>query len=453
MERKTWLIGGAAALVLVGAVGWAFAPRPVEVELATVTQGAFETSIDEDGKTRLADRYVVSAPLAGRLARITLKEGDAVTADTPLAVLSSVLPAMLDERTRRELQARVDGAQDNVSRASSRSARAQVSLAQANNEVRRSEQLAQQGFIAPIKVETDRLATLGAQREVEGAAAERRMAAHELEQTQAALGSVRQSAASAGMGAGSGAGATPSLNAFTVRAPSAGRVLRVLQTSEGVVALGTPLIEVGDTRRMEVVTELLTTDALAAKVGARVMIERWGGPAILEGRVRSVEPAAFTKVSALGVEEQRVRVLIDITSPQPEWQALGDGYRVSVRIVTLSEATAVQVPVSAVFPLPGTRPANAGAVPANGDAKSDTAGTATAAAAAAATATATATAAPARFAVFIADGGRARQVPVQLGARNGSEAWIRSGVTPGQQVVVYPPATVKDGLRVAARKL
>ncbi len=434
MKRKTWLIGGAAGLALALALAWAFAPRPVEVELGLVTQGHFQTTIDEDGKTRLSDRYVVSAPLAGRLARIALREGDAVAADAPLAVLTAVLPAMLDERTRRELQARVEGAQDNVSRTGSRTARAQVSLDQAKNEVRRSEQLVQQGFIAPIKVETDRLATLGAQREVEAAAAESRMAAHELEQTQAALGAVRQTAAGANAGAGASAGVGVGVGAnkggFTVRAPSAGRVLRVLQISEGSVALGTPLLEIGDTQRMEVVAELLTTDALAAEAGSRVMIERWGGPAVLEGFVRSVEPAAFTKISALGVEEQRVRVLIDIISPRAEWQALGDGYRVSVRIVTLAEAKAVQVPVSAVFPLPAVAGADsADAVSSNGG-----------------------TASRARFAVFVADGGRARQVPVFLSARNGSAAWIRSGLTPGQQVIVYPPATVRDGLRVAARK-
>jgi HlyD family secretion protein len=418
MKRKTWVLSTAAVLVVVIVLAWAFVPRPVEVELAPVTQGLFETTIDEDGKTRLTDRYVVSAPLAGRLERITLKEGDAVTVNMPLAQLNSVLPAMLDERTLRELRARVEGAQDNVSRAGSRTARAQVALDQAKNEVRRSEQLAQQGFIAPIKVETDRLTALAAQRELEAAASERRMATHELEQTQAALGTVRQPATGTSAGAGSGK------NGFTVRAPSAGRVLRVIQTSEGAVATGAALIEIGDTHRMEIVAELLTTDALVARPGSRVLIERWGGPATLEGRVRSIEPAAFTKVSALGVEEQRVRVLIDITSPQPEWQALGDGYRVSVRIITLAQDKAVQVPVSAVFPLPVE-----GSDGANGSA-ADTP----------------------RFAAFVADSGRARQVAVQLGARNSSAAWIRSGLAPGQQVIVYPPATVKDGQPIAARK-
>jgi HlyD family secretion protein len=433
MERKTGLIGGGMALAVVLAAAWAFAPRPVEVELAAVTQGPFQTTIDEDGKTRLSDRYVVSAPLAATLARITLKEGDAVAIDAPLAVLSSVLPVMLDERTRLEMRARYEAAQDNVSRSVSRTARAQVSLDQARNEVTRSEKLVQQGFIAPIKVETDRLATLGAQREVEGAAAERRMAGHELEQARAALGAVPSSAVVAGVISGviSGAAAPNKSGGYTVRAPSAGRVLRVLQTSEGAVALGTPLIEVGDTQHMEIVTELLTTDALAAAVGSQVLIERWGGRAALQGRVRSVEPAAFTKVSALGVEEQRVRVLIAITSPQTEWQALGDGYRVSVRIITLSELQAVQVPVSAVFPLPSAAVG------------SDAASAATGAAA---------SAAPARFAVFVVNEGRARQTAIELGARNGNAAWIRSGVTTGQQVIAYPPATVRDGLRVAARK-
>ena len=413
MKRKTWIAGSTAALLLALAVGWAFAPRAVEVELAPVTQAAFETTIDEDGKTRLADRYVVSSPLAGKLARITLKEGDAVEADMALALLTSALPAMRDERTLRELQARVESAQDNVQRAQTRIARSQVSLDQAKSEFRRSEQLAQQGFIAPARLDTDRLASLGVQREVELAAAERRIAMHDLEQSRAALGATREPPAGAVQ------------RSFTVRAPSAGRVLRVLQTSEGVVTLGTPLFEIGDTQRLEIVAELLTTDALTARPGSRVMIERWGGPTTLEGRVRSVEPAAFTKVSALGVEEQRVRVVIDITSPQAEWQALGDGYRVSVRIVTLSESKAVQVPVSAVFPLPTESTDNA----------SSSQAVAT------------------RYAVFIADDGRARQVPVVLGARNGSAAWIRSGLAPGQQVIVYPPKGVQGGVRVKARKV
>jgi HlyD family secretion protein len=413
MKRKTWFYVVASVLGLTLALAWAFAPRPTDVELAAVTQGRFETTIDEDAKTRLAERFVVSAPLAGRLSRITLREGDAVAADMPVALLTPVLPAMIDERTVRELQARVEGAQDNVLRTSTRIERARVTLEQARNEARRSEQLAQQGFVAPTKLETDRLAALGAQREVESANAERRMAGHELEQAIAALSAMRQPSA----------GAQAQQRGFAVRAPVAGRVLRVLQTSEATVALGTPLLELGDLGRLEVIADLLTTDALAALPGSRVMIERWGGPVTLEGRVRAVEPAAFTKVSALGVEEQRVRVLIDITSPREQWKALGDGFRVSVRIVTLAQDAAVQVPVSAVFPLPSQA-----AESANG-----------------------ADAATQSFGVFLLDGGNARQVPVDLGGRNSSNAWVRGGLAVGQSVVVYPPAGLQDGAVVRSR--
>jgi HlyD family secretion protein len=406
MTRKTWIVTIGAVAVLGLALAWAFAPRPVEVDLAPVVATRFEITIDEDGKTRVADRYIVSAPLAGRLARIALREGDPVGADLAVATLTPVLPALHDERTLRELRARVDAAQDNVQRTATRIAGAQVALEQANHDLLRSEQLAQQGFVAPTRLDSDRLATQAAQREVEAAAAERRIAGHELEQTRAAFDAVQP-----------GADAPASPRSFAVRAPVAGRVLRVLQTSEGTVTLGTPLLELGDTARLEIVAELLTTDAMAALPGSRVRIERWGGPVVLEGRLRAVEPAAFTKVSALGVEEQRVRVLIDLTSPPEQWRSLGDGFRVGVRIVTLAQEGAIQVPVSAVFPLPGDADGGAG------------------------------------HAVFVAADGRARQVAVQVGGRNGSMAWVRSGLRAGQQVIVYPTAAVRDGVRVAAREV
>jgi HlyD family secretion protein len=416
MKRKNWFYLAGIVLVLGLVLVWAFSPRPVEVEVATVTQGRFETAIEEDGKTRLADRYLVSAPLAGRLSRITLREGDSVSANATLAMLTPVLPAMQDERSLRELQARMQSAQDNVARAGTRIERAKVALEQASNEVRRSEQLAQQGFIAPTKLDSDRLSALAAQREVEAATSERRIAIHDLEQTRAAQSAVQLPN-----------GKLASERGFVVRSPVAGTVVRILQTSEATVSLGTPLLEVGDTHRLEVVAELLTTDALAAQPGSRVVIERWGGPVNLEGRVRSIEPAAFTKVSALGVEEQRVRVLIDITSAPIQWQALGDGFRVSVRIVTLNKDQATQVPVSAVFPVPA-------------DATQDSATDATGK-----------PAASPGFGVFVSDGRRARRVPVKLGARNASMAWIQAGLEPGQSVVVYPPAGLSDGRAIRVR--
>mgnify|MGYP001306606682 FL=1 len=399
MKKKTWMMLAAGAAVGVALFAWAFAPRPLGVELAAASEGPFETSIEEDGKTRLRDRFVVAAPLAGTLARITLREGDAVEAGTPLASITPVLPAMLDERTRREQQLRVEITQAQTQRVAARIEGAKVGLAQARNEQQRSEQLARQGFVAPTKLESDRLSVLAAQKELEAAVEEGHVAGHEVEQARAAL----MAATRPGAGAGKG---------FAVRAPIAGRVLKVAQASEGPVALGAPLVELGDTARLEVVAELLTADALRAAPGSAVRIERWGGDGVLEGRVRLVEPAAFTKVSALGVEEQRVRVLIDLVSPAQRWASLGDGFRVGVRIVTRSLPKVLKVPVSAVFP----RPEGGNAV-------------------------------------FVVEGGRARLVPVQLGARNGQEAWIESGLAAGVQVIVYPPPATRDGLRVAPRSV
>ncbi|QTN22995.1 HlyD family efflux transporter periplasmic adaptor subunit [Rhizobacter sp. AJA081-3] len=399
MKKSTWIIGGATSLALAALLGWALAPRPLEVEVASVTEGPFETSIEEDGKTRLRDRYVVSAPLAALLPRITLREGDAVEAGALLATLTPVLPAMLDERTRREQQLRVEIAQAQRQRVAARTEGAKVALAQARNEQQRTEQLAKQGFVAPTKLETDRLTVMAAQKDLDAAVEEGHIAAHEVEQARAALLALTQP--------GGGRG-------FALRAPVAGRVLKVVQASEGVVALGAPILELGDTARLEVVAELLTADALRAQPGSLVRIERWGGDGVLQGRVRRVEPGAFTKVSALGVEEQRVRVLIDLTSPAEQWRALGDGFRVGVRIITRSLDKVLKVPVSAVFPVP------------EGEGG---------------------------MAVFVLDGGRAKRVAVKLGARNGSEAWIESGVQPGTQVIVYPPAATRDGLRVKPRKV
>lgn len=397
MQRRTIWIGGTSALLLAALLGWAFAPRPQPVEVATATVGLFETTVDEDARTRLVDRYLVSAPLAGRLQRVALREGDAVDAGAVVAMLMPLLSPMLDERTLREQQARVGAAEAAGRRAVTRIEAAKVALEQVRLELARTEQLAQQGFVASTKIDADRLAARAAKDDLDAAVESDHVARHELEQARAALGVVR-------------GGSTA---AFALRSPVQGRVLKVHQTSETTVALGAPLVEVGDTSKLEVLAELLTTDALAARPGSAVRIERWGGTGVLQGRVRRVEPAAFTKVSALGVEEQRVNVLIAITSPAAEWAALGDGYRVGVRIVTRREDKALRVPVSAVFPRPG------------GEGHS----------------------------VFVVDGGRARLQPVTVAARNGHDAWLRDGLAPGATVIVYPPANVADGVRVTVRRM
>ena len=402
-RRRTWIVGGIATAVLVALLVWAFAPRPLPVEIATARVGRFERTLDEDARTRVRDRYVISAPLAGRLSRIALREGDAIEHDAVLATLTPALPPMLDARTEAQLAARVETADAAVSRADARIARARTALAQARSTLKREEGLARDRFIAASQLENDRLAVRGAEQELESAKQDQHVAGHELEQSRAALAAVRDDDAAA----------------FAVRAPVAGRVLRVAQTSEGMVALGTPLLELGDTAEMEIVGELLTTDALQATPGMPVRIERWGGPTPLAGRVRRVEPAAFTKISALGVEEQRVNVLIDLTSPRETWQALGDGYRVGVRIVVVARDDVLLVPVSAVFPRPGA----AG----EGDDASR------------------------RMAVFAIENGRARLREVEIGGRNGNDAWIVSGLRAGERVIVYPGDAVAEGVRVEAR--
>ncbi len=398
MKRSTLILSVLAGAALLAILAWAFAPRPLEVETALAVQGPFETTIDEDGRTRLAERYQVSAPLAGRLARITLREGDAVKAGDTVASLQPLMTPLLDERSRREQLARVQGSEAALQQAGTRVAAARVALERARDDLRRSEQLAAQGFIAPTKLSSDRLAVQAAQKDVEAALDGQQIARHDLEQARVVLNLQRGPA-----------GASP---AVMLRAPVAGRVLKVHVASEGPVLPGAPLLDIGDISRLEIVAELLTTDALQALPGALVRIERWGGPGVLQGQVRRVEPAAFTKVSALGVEEQRVNVVIDINSPRAQWAALGDGFRVGVHIVTRSEAQVLKLPVGAVFPLPA---------PASGSA------------------------------VFVADGGHARLQAVTVAARNGEEAWITQGLAAGTRVLIYPPAAVTDGARIRPR--
>lgn len=403
-RKRTWIFGGLATAALLALLAWAFAPRPVPVETATARVGRFERTVDEDARTRVRDRYAITAPLAGRVSRIALREGDAVEHDATLATLTPALPPMLDARTEAQLAARVETADAAVDRAAARIARARTALAQARNTLRREEALARDRFIAASQLENDRLAVRAAEQELESAKEDHHVAGHELEQARAALAAARDD----------------DVGAFAVRAPVSGRVLRVSQTSEGMVALGAPLLELGDTAQMEIVAELLTTDALQATPGMPVRIERWGGPKPLAGRVRRVEPAGFTKISALGVEEQRVNVLIDLTAPREDWRALGDGFRVGVRIVVVARDDALLVPVSAVFPRPG----------AGGD--EEVAG-----------------ARP--MAVFAIRDGRARLREVAVGGRNGSDAWIVSGLRDGERVIVYPGDTVADGVRVEPR--
>jgi HlyD family secretion protein len=375
------------------------------VEVAAVTTGPFEAGIDEDGRTRLRDRYTISAPLSGRLSRIVLREGDAVEANAVVATVSASLPPMLDRRALGEQQARLDAAEAQVERAKARIARADVAVREALQQLQRNEQLRAKGFLSQAQLDDTRLAEQAARQEWKTAREEHHVAVHEAAQARAALAVVKET------------GNAPE-GGFVVRSPIAGRVMRVLQQSASVVQAGTPLLEIGDTGQLEVLADYLTTDAMQIKPGAIVHIGGWGGDMAMQGRVRLVEPSAFTKVSALGVEEQRVRVLIDLTGQTDAANRLGDGYRVAVRVVTLALPQATQAPVGAVFPLPG-----------DGHAKQ--AGS---------------------MGAFTVRDGRARLAAVSVGARNEHQIWIRQGLDAGATVVMYPPAGLKDGDKVSVRR-
>ncbi len=389
-------MGGVGAALLAALV-WAFMPAPADVEVASVGQGRFERAVQDDGKTRLRERYLVSTPLTGRVARIELKQGDAVTRDATLATVWPVAPALLDARARSEQQARVGAVEASVARARANVGRSLAALEQARAELKRSEMLAQQGYVSPNQNETGRLNVRLREKELESARQEEDASRHELEQSRAALKQFSQTTAEGPQ------------RAFSIKAPISGKVLKILQQSEGIVNAGTPLMELGDPSQLEVVVDVLTEDAAQIKPGTAVRLMNWGGQEPLNGQVRLVEPAAFTKVSALGVEEQRVNTVIDITSPPESWRALGDGFKVDVRVLVQVVENAVMVPVSALFPV------------------------------------------GARSALFIVDAGRIRQQEVEVAARNGVQAWIRTGLQPGTKVVVYPDSALRDGDRVRSR--
>jgi HlyD family secretion protein len=394
---KRNLILGGVGLLLLAILAWAFYPKPLTVEVAKVTQGKFERAVQEYGKTRVRDRYTVSAPLAGRVGRVLLKQGDSVALGDTVALLWPMAPALQDERSRAEQAARIAAMASGLARTQANAGRAQAALAQADAELSRSEALAQQGFVSPNQNETGRLNSRLRAQELESARQEENAARHELEQAQAA----RRQFAQAPLG-----GLQPS---FAVKAPVQGKVLKVLQQSEASVAAGSVLVELGDPAKLEVVVDILTEDATEVRPGAAVQLLNWGGAQVLTGQVLWVEPAAFTKVSALGVEEQRVNVVIDITAPAALWQSLGDGFKVDVRVLVQVVDQAVMVPVSALFPIGS------------------------------------------RSGIFVVEGGHAYLKEISVEARNGVSAWVKTGLVVGAQVIVYPDSKLKDKVRVRVR--
>ncbi len=311
MTRRHWLYLVGAVVLLAGVLVWAFRPQPVPVEAAEVRSGRFELAIEEDGKTRVRERYVVSAPLAGRLARITLKAGDAVKAGMPVATLWPSAPAMIDARTFRELNERVGAAEAGWQQARANVAREEAALEKAQTDLARQQKLQEEGFVSPSALDQAQLSVRVQAKALEAARFARDGAAHDVAQARAALMRAQEGAAIKRPG-----------SAWPIVSPVDGRVLRVLQESESVVALGAPLVEVADPRDLEVVIDVLSTEGARIADGARVELDAGAGLR-LQGRVRRVEPAAFTKVSALGVEEQRVNVIVDLVTPAEQWQGGG----------------------------------------------------------------------------------------------------------------------------------
>lgn len=380
-----------------GLLVWAFMPKALTVEVAAVTQGRFERAVQDYGKTRVRDRYTVSAPLAGRVGRVMLSQGDSVAQGDTVALLWPMAPALIDERTRAEQAARIGAMASAMARSQANVGRAKAAMEQAQTELKRSELLAQQGFVSPNQNEAGRLNLRLRMQELESARQEENAARYELEQAQVA----RRQFAQGPLG-----GAQPS---FAVKAPVSGKVLKVLQQSEASVLPGAGLVELGDPTKLDVVVDILTEDAIEVQPGAAVELLNWGGPQALAGKVRWVEPAAFTKVSALGVEEQRVNVVIDISAPEAQLKALGDGFKVDVRVLVQVVEGAVLVPVSALFPIGS------------------------------------------RSGIFVVDKDHATLKEVSVKARNGVSAWVKEGLAVGTQVIVYPDSKLKNDAKVKVR--
>ncbi len=394
---RTKLIWAAIGLSIAALMAWAFKPTPMEVETAAVTQARFERAVQESGRTRVQERFVVSTPQSGRLARVLLKQGDAIKQGDTLGTLWPVTPALLDNRAQEQQAAAVRTAQAVLARSQAYTAHAAAALAQAKAELTRNNSLLNQQFVSATQHENAKLSVQLRDQELQAARQDEVAALHTLEQ--ARIGRQHFSGAAAGR---PGAG-------YAIKAPIAGKVLKIFQQSEGVVPAGTPLLELGDATKLEVVVDILTEEATQIRPGAAVQLLNWGGAGQLAGKVRLIEPAAFTKISALGVEEQRVDTIVDLTSESGQWESLGDGFKVDVRIMVEVVDDAVQVPVSALFPI-GTQSG-----------------------------------------IFTVDKGYARLKKIGVKARNGVSAWVDSTLPVGSLVVVYPDSKLKDGNRVNVR--
>ena len=391
-----WTIGALLAVGTIVGLALAWRPQPVPVDLAVVERGPMTATVDEDGRTRVKDRFVMSAPLAGTLARIEVHPGDVVHRGDLVARIVPLPAPLLDPRSRDEALARVAAAQATVRQAGTRIEQARAAHEFAGREADRQRALLREGATAPQMAEQAELAERTRREELTSAEFGVRVAESGMRLAQAALRRL-------------GAAPGPRGEQFELRSPVEGRVLRLTQESEGVVQPGIALLEIGDPAGLEIVVDVLTADAVEIRPGAPVLIERWGGDSVLHGHVQRVEPSAFTRVSALGVEEQRVNVIVNLDEPREHWAALGDGYRVESRTVIWQAPDVLRVPAGAVFRHKGG------------------------------------------WAVYAVERGVVRLRSVEVGHRNGAQVEILSGLRPGERVVVYPSDDVVDGAKAEAR--
>ena len=397
MQTRARIGFAALALAVAGGLWLGFYPPAVPVDIAAVTRGPLVVAVEEEGKTRVRDRYVVSAPIAGYVRRIDHRAGDAVRTGQVLAVIEPSRAATLDPRAQAQAEAQVKAAAAAAAAAqeNARAAAAQSELAR--QEMERTDSLRRQNFVsqqAQDRARSELQRSEAAKLAADHAAT---VARYELDVARAAL------ARTAGLKGGRAG------EMVTVRSPVDARILRLVRESEGAVQAGQPLVEIGNPDALEVEVEVLSTQAVKIAPGTRVQFDRWGGEAALAGVVRVVEPSGFTKVSALGVEEQRVRVIVDFASPREQWARLGDGYRVEARFVVWEGADVLQVPAGALF-----RHRSG-------------------------------------WAVFRVADGRAQLVPVEIGQRAGAAVEVKSGVAAGDAVIAHPDDRVSDGARVKAR--
>ncbi len=417
---KRLVVWGSVAVVAVVLFGVALMPRAEPVDIARVGRGPLQVTLGEEGKTRVRHRYLVSAPVAGRLLRIELEPGDPVEAGkTVLAVFAPAEPPLLDERTRREAEARVRTARAAVGQARSGEQRVRSELALADKELARTRELFTGGAVPQQTLDQSetQVRTLGESAAAAGSAVEG--ARHELEQAQATL-DVR-----------SGEGGQRRATEIVLHSPVDGVVLQRLHESSAVVPAGEPLLEVADPGDLEIVADYLSTDAVRIRPGDPARVERWGGEKPLEARVRRVEPYGFTKVSALGVEEQRVNVILDFADPRQARSALGDGYRVETRVIVWQADDVLKVPVSALFRPPNSDDAAEGSGTGQaGEGGGEDGGAAEG------------------WAVFAVRDGKAVETPVRIGHRSELEAEVLEGLEAGQQVIIHPGEGIEDGARV-----